>query len=357
MCLIIHNPKGKLIPSLFIDNALCTNPDGFGIFWHDTGAVEYSMSDNHVATLLDTDRPYTAHFRYATSGPVGLKQCHPFHIDDTYALMMNGTIARLVSKKQVDTERLCQLLAGLTEEKMLEVLRTHPCRFVLLNKQSGAAIVVNRDLWHKRNGVLYSKDNCFDDPWAKPKYKSMGYNTEWFTGKPTVDPEEPDTWANEEPEDVVYYDDEYAYEDICCAPAEPIEDDLPSGNRHIVAVYGTLKRGHGNHRLLSNAKFLGTGHTQNRYPMFGDGIPFLVNKPNVGNWIVVEAYEVSTKELQALDRLEQHPHWYERVQLPVTIVGYTGTLSLTAWVYTIDPQDCVGLTGMDYRKVTLIDRF
>jgi hypothetical protein len=174
MCLIIHNPKAKEIQYDILDNALYLNPDGFGIFYHDTGEIQHTMSSAKVDDLLDTKRPYTAHFRYATSGLIGAKQCHPFEIDGTYSLMMNGTIERLVSRKSVDTVELCKILNGLSEAKMLDVLRTYACRFTLLNRKTGDVAVVNKDLWHKRDGVLYSKANCFPVPTKSPTSKWFG---------------------------------------------------------------------------------------------------------------------------------------------------------------------------------------
>ena len=349
MCLIIHNPKGKLVPLDYIDSAMCLNPDGFGIFYHDTGEIAFSMRDSEIELLLDTGRPYTAHFRYATSGPVNKDNCHPFDIDDTYALMMNGTIERLVSRKSVDTHELCKILNGLSEEKILAVLRTHPARFVLLNKKSGAAIVVNRDLWHKRGGVLYSKDNCFD-PWfgAQGKYTPLSFGS-YSCG---IDEEDPDTWPEDEWKSYDFH-----------APEEPLPDDtydvasdgsviLASGQPTVtVAVYGTLKKGHGNHRLLAKSKFIGDGRTAMAYPMIQSGIPFLIDVAGSGSCITVEVYRVTAAELKALDSLEGHPDWYVRRQKTVHLA--TGG-SVTAWIYAIPSEKAESLTGMDWRTEPLI---
>ena len=35
----------------------------------------------------------------------------------------------------------------------------------------------------------------------------------------------------------------------------------------LVAVYGTLKRGYGNHMLLADSVFIGEGYTEDKYPL------------------------------------------------------------------------------------------
>jgi len=92
--------------------------------------------------------------------------------------------------------------------------------------------------------------------------------------------------------------------------------------RHVVAVYGTLKRGKGNHRLLDNpmVKYIGTYLTKRKYPMItrgsipfvGHGFEFLGLDKEVGHNIVVEVYEVDSDTLERLDALEGHPNWYYR---------------------------------------------
>ena len=60
---------------------------------------------------------------------------------------------------------------------------------------------------------------------------------------------------------------------------------------HRVFVYGTLKRGEPNHRVIQSnpdgyAKFLGLGKTVKKYPLViatKYNIPFLLKKPGTGN--------------------------------------------------------------------------
>ncbi|KAI4490455.1 hypothetical protein M0804_003399 [Polistes exclamans] len=79
---------------------------------------------------------------------------------------------------------------------------------------------------------------------------------------------------------------------------------------HRIFVYGTLKRGEPNHKLIQDktngyAKFLGIAKTTSSYPLIiatKYNIPFLLKKPGVGHM------------LTKLDELEEHPNFYERTE-------------------------------------------
>lgn len=81
-----------------------------------------------------------------------------------------------------------------------------------------------------------------------------------------------------------------------------------------LAVYGTLKRGHGNHHLLSDAKFLGEGYIDKGVGLIVDGLPFLVEDAS-GPGCYIELYEVTESQLRACDRLEGHPSVYRRKEV------------------------------------------
>lgn len=358
MCLIIHNPLCRDVSDEIIDNALNQNQDGFGIFYHDTGEIVRTMSEQRVWEIMtNINRGYTCHFRYSTSGKIGKKQCHPFHIDETYSLMMNGTIERLVSAKSVDTQELCKILSGLDEERILSILRTYSCRFALLNRKSGQAIMVNRDLWVEHEGVHFSKGNAL----PQPKKVVRGFSSyipktmpttvaPWRSYSPPAEhnwsgvDELAESWDDQWDDDADLLDrsdiyDNYESEwDEYYNGLEEKEyvNEIPTGNSHVVAVYGTLKSGHGNHdRLMGKAKFLGTGETFTKYPMVVSGIPYLIDRAGKGHHVKVEVYRVTTEELRSLDKLEGHPDWYVRSAL--TIKMDKGS-TLTAWVYVIPDE-------------------
>jgi gamma-glutamylcyclotransferase (GGCT)/AIG2-like uncharacterized protein YtfP len=102
-----------------------------------------------------------------------------------------------------------------------------------------------------------------------------------------------------------------------------------------VFVYGTLKRGHGNHRLLADNRVIGEAVSLDRYMMWGQGIPFIAPDDDDGSPVAGELYEVDADTLAKLDRLEGHPDWYCRELRSFTIAGET----CTAWVYLARHHD------------------
>lgn len=107
---------------------------------------------------------------------------------------------------------------------------------------------------------------------------------------------------------------------------------------HTVFVFGTLKRGRGNNRLLDTAICWGKAQTVGRYVMAehspqvfdptdtGVDVP-----PNALGHVIGEVYECDDATLARLDNLEQHPRWYVRKQVQVQSVG--GGPMVTAWLY------------------------
>ncbi|CAL1679904.1 unnamed protein product [Lasius platythorax] len=111
-------------------------------------------------------------------------------------------------------------------------------------------------------------------------------------------------------------------------PSEKIMNlPLTKSPLHRVFVYGTLKRGEPNHGLIKDAangyaKFLGLGRTTVSYPLViatKYNIPFLLKKPDVGNFVLGEIYDVDSKMLKRLDELEEHPTFYERTEEEVLL--------------------------------------
>jgi gamma-glutamylaminecyclotransferase len=87
-----------------------------------------------------------------------------------------------------------------------------------------------------------------------------------------------------------------------------------------VFVYGTLKKGFGNHGLLENSKFVGAAITHCKYPMWCSGVfPYMADVQGVGKLIFGEVYEVDEKTLNRLDVLEGVPHHYVRRIIPLAI--------------------------------------
>lgn len=78
----------------------------------------------------------------------------------------------------------------------------------------------------------------------------------------------------------------------------------------LIAVYGTLKKGESNHRILGDSAFIGSGYTPYSYYMLNLGYYPAIIQGN--HSIHCEVYEISSLTLAALDRLEGHPNYYKR---------------------------------------------
>ena len=113
----------------------------------------------------------------------------------------------------------------------------------------------------------------------------------------------------------------------------------------LVFVYGTLRRGHGNHVLLKNSQFVDAGLTKKKYAMYANGIPFVNDDEEVSS-IFGELYKVSNHTLRMLDLLEGHPGWYERKK--ITVIG--GKKRYKAWLYFNNTKDGDLIESGDYER-------
>lgn len=100
----------------------------------------------------------------------------------------------------------------------------------------------------------------------------------------------------------------------------------------LVFVYGTLKRGHGNHRVMQQAggEFVGEALTAEKFPLVVDGLPYLLDRSGEGHHVQGELYRVTDPEgWIRLDRLEGHPRFYRRRVIACEVGG----ASVEAWTY------------------------
>lgn len=103
-----------------------------------------------------------------------------------------------------------------------------------------------------------------------------------------------------------------------------------------VGVYGTLKAGFGNHRLLHGSDFVGAARTKSAYPLEVSGLPYLHDCKGEGHQVELEIYDVSPETLTKLDRLEGHPEFYKRRVIPVSMYDWSDSY---AWVYFIQGRE------------------
>lgn len=120
---------------------------------------------------------------------------------------------------------------------------------------------------------------------------------------------------------------------LCTNCMKPGCDGRECESNHHLFVYGTLKKGNGNHRLLERAQFLGNAISADKhYLLHGLALlEFPGAKRDFLAPIKGELYIVPTaSEWQRLDRLEGHPRVWRRMIRPfVTEAGR----EFDAWVY------------------------
>ena len=262
MCVIIIKQKGKKFPQEVAKTSSRINPHGLGIIWLDTFEVTYHKSAEYK--VLFTDRPFIAHFRYATVGAINKENTHPFRCGANKQewLMMNGTIRGLGNANKSDSRVLAENLGKVPRHKWKKELEQYECRFVTINTHSRTFQIYNKELWTQRDGVWYSKSNVLED--------------------------------------------------------------------NLVAVYGTLKKGYTNyHNYLTSSKHVGKGKTKEKYPLVIKGLPYLIERGGVGYNVEVDVFKVSDAVLSNLDRLEGHPTWYRRKQIPIVVKGK----EMLCWIY------------------------
>ena len=109
---------------------------------------------------------------------------------------------------------------------------------------------------------------------------------------------------------------------------------------HLVFVYGTLKKGFGNHRCFEEfglkAVFKGRCQTREQYPLVVNGLPYLLDMPTVGKHVLGELYEVNGPCRDQLDQLESHPKFYKRRLTDVVMLNKSQKPTsevVNAWIY------------------------
>lgn len=262
MCIIIVNKDGKIIQDEILVKSAAINPHGLGITWLDTYETDFSLSSEwHV---LRTNRPYVAHFRFATIGAVNEANMHPFPIGDTGCLLFqNGSVLNLGDKVRTDAEHMAEILGNISKDHWESILEMSDCRWVVVDKVNKSVDLFNEEMFIERDDILYSKLNVLEG--------------------------------------------------------------------ELVAVYGTLKRGFGNNRVMGTSKFIGTGKTANEYPMRCDAIPYVYPRKGEGHQVVVEVFMADKFTLEGpIDRLEGHPSVYNRRK---TYIEMENGMTIQAWLY------------------------
>jgi len=131
---------------------------------------------------------------------------------------------------------------------------------------------------------------------------------------------------------------------------EQVEDNITLTTT--LFVYGTLRRGQGNHRLLDSSKFIGNAKTKFRYALYGSGVPFLSRSRAISQ-VIGEVYSVDDTTLKRLDQLEGHPDVYKREQDEVVLED---GMELIAWIYFYDAAEGNLIESGDFLHKTQAQR-
>ena len=105
-----------------------------------------------------------------------------------------------------------------------------------------------------------------------------------------------------------------------------------------IFVYGSLRRGFGNHRLLDASRHLGNALTEPIYSMLDlGGIPGVI----VGGSTAIygELYDLDDETLRYVDALEGHPLGYRRTPIKV---------------FRLDAEDQMSSSGPEEASIYLL---
>lgn len=98
------------------------------------------------------------------------------------------------------------------------------------------------------------------------------------------------------------------------------------GEKFLVLVYGSLKKGYRLSRYMERSRFIGPARTAPNYRLVDLGpYPAIVHAPpGAGREVDGELYEVDEESLRLLDRVEGVPDLYDRQ--PIDVQGVAGTV-------------------------------
>lgn len=93
----------------------------------------------------------------------------------------------------------------------------------------------------------------------------------------------------------------------------------------LIFVYGSLKRGRPNERLLFDSKSLGKAKTVMKYPLVVNthqGYPYLLKHEGVGHNVIGELYRVTKHTIEELDKFEGNEYRRGKIKIIKNIVRH-----------------------------------
>ena len=104
--------------------------------------------------------------------------------------------------------------------------------------------------------------------------------------------------------------------------------------KHRVFVYGTLKRGIHNHRLLEGSDYIGEAYTIDTFRMYTTGFPVIFHSEEPDAKAVFgEVYDVDDDTLKRLDQLEAEGSMYNREKVNVICVDAGKIIDANVGIY------------------------
>ncbi len=118
-----------------------------------------------------------------------------------------------------------------------------------------------------------------------------------------------------------------------------------------VLVYGTLMRGHANHYILQNSRYVGEG-VLNDYGLYNviPRYPGIVYKP--GARVKGEVYDIDASTLSRLDHLEGEGFLYKRQSVVINCNGKKVEAFTYVWLRDVCESDYVPFEELPWRKVS-----
>lgn len=181
MCIAAVVPAGLKITEDQLTSCRNRNPDGAGMAYVKDGKVHikkglFKIEDivstyNMLADSYGKDNPMLVHFRIATQGVVGEKNCHPFPIKGG-AVIHNGILWNVGGRTALksDTAELFAALHNVFNKNdvekakaQIEIALGYSNKIAALY-DDGSTVVLNESSWTKSDsGVLFS-NNCYLPP-------------------------------------------------------------------------------------------------------------------------------------------------------------------------------------------------
>jgi len=90
-------------------------------------------------------------------------------------------------------------------------------------------------------------------------------------------------------------------------------------NKNLIVTYGSLRKGHGNNRLLRDSELKSTEVISIPFRMISLGsFPGLIPSPE-NHDITVEIWEVNDYTYRSVECLEGFPHFYQKALVPTSL--------------------------------------